>query len=102
MVKQEEVVGCTVWRMNQRDNFHGFGLGCFLLHPSGIVTWHIIETHIDVSKTLSASAFTQIPFKVRKNRCTSKLCIVPHSSRQYKKIVNAVHRPNKGSEAFNI
>jgi hypothetical protein len=97
---QEEVAGCTIWRISRMGNPVGFGLGDFHLRPLGIVSWYIIQMHINASKPLSALAVAEVPLDIRKNRCAKELCVIPHPGRQCKKTVDAGRRPNSGHQAL--
>jgi hypothetical protein len=100
VTKQEEVAGCTIWRISRMGNPNGFGSGNLSSWPFGIMSWCIIHMQIDASKHLSALAVTQVPLDIRKNRCAKELCVLPHPSRQCNKIVDAGRRPNYGYRAF--
>jgi hypothetical protein len=102
MSKQEEVAGCTIWRLSQMSDPVGFGSGNSLSRPFGVVTWCIIQMHIDDSKRPSALAAEEVLLDIRKNRCEKEICGIRHAGRQCKKTVDSGRGPNSGHPVFFI
>jgi hypothetical protein len=100
VVKQEEVTECSIRRISRMHNSGAFGSDNLLPRPFSVVSWCIIEREVNILKRLPTLAIAEIPFVIRRGRCTKELPLVPHPGRQSSSIMDAGRRSNNGNEVF--